>query len=84
MYNLKYILLFKSLNSYLKVVDELTKACLVEGCSLERIQCDNGSEFTSKYVDRWAYEDQVELVFSRSGKPTDNPYIESFNGSFRD
>src|SRR5690606_10184239 len=26
----------------------------------------------------------VELIFSRPGKPTDNPYIESFNGSFRD
>jgi len=24
------------------------------------------------------------LDFSRPGKPTDNPYIESFNGSFRD
>jgi len=38
----------------------------------------------SKEVDRWVYEHQVELVFSRPGKPTDNPYIESFNGSFRD
>lgn len=35
-------------------------------------------------VDRWAYEHQVKLVFSRPGKPTDNPYIESFIGSFRD
>ena len=43
-----------------------------------------GSEFISKDVDRWAYEQNVELVFSRPGKPTDNPYIESFNGSFRD
>ena len=34
--------------------------------------------------DSWAYEHQVELIFSRPGKPTDNPYIESINGSFRD
>ncbi|TYZ05430.1 IS3 family transposase, partial [Hymenobacter lutimineralis] len=50
----------------------------------ERIQVDNGSEFISKALDKWAYEQQVTLDFSRPGKPTDNPYIESFNGSFRD
>ena len=50
------------------------------GCS----QVDNGSEFISKEMDKWAYENQVVLNFSRPGKPTDNPYIESFNGSFRD
>ncbi|RFP63317.1 transposase, partial [Hymenobacter lapidiphilus] len=49
----------------------------------ERIQADNGSEFISKALDKWAYEQQVTLDFSRPGKPTDNPYIESFNGSFR-
>ena len=49
-----------------------------------RIQVDNGSEFISKALDQWAYEHQVVLDFSRPGKPTDNPYIESFNGSFRD
>ncbi|WP_411973944.1 integrase core domain-containing protein [Sphingobacterium sp. Lzh-3] len=38
----------------------------------------------SKKVDRLAYEHQVELVFFRLGKPTDNPYIKLFNGSFRD
>jgi len=31
-----------------------------------------------------AYDNQVTLDFSRPGKPTDNPFIESFNGSFRD
>ena len=31
-----------------------------------------------------AYENKVTLDFSRPGKPTDNPFIESFNGSFRD
>ena len=31
-----------------------------------------------------AYDNKVTLDFSRPGKPTDNPFIESFNGSFRD
>jgi putative transposase len=50
----------------------------------QRIQVDNGSEFISKALDRWAYENGVTLDFSRPGKPTDNPFIESFNGSLRD
>jgi putative transposase len=49
-----------------------------------RIQVDNGSEFISKVLDHWAYGRQVTLDFSRPSKLTDNPYIESFNGSFRD
>ena len=50
----------------------------------EQIRSDNGSEFISKVLDRWAYENGVVLDFSRPGKPTDNAFIESFNGSFRD
>ena len=50
----------------------------------EQIFLDNGSEFISKALDKWAYEHRVTLAFSRPGKPTDNAYIESFNGSFRD
>jgi putative transposase len=49
-----------------------------------QIFLDNGSEFISKALDKWAYQNQVTLAFSRPGKPTDNAYIESFNGSFRD
>ena len=49
-----------------------------------RIQVDNGSEFISKALDRWAYDQYVTLNFSRPDKPTNNPYIESFNGRFRD
>jgi len=47
-----------------------------------RIQVDNGAEFISKALDKWAYENKVVLDFSRPGKPTDNAYIESFYGSF--
>jgi putative transposase len=48
----------------------------------ERIQVDNGSEFSSKALDRWATDQHVTLDLSRPGKPTANPYSESFNGSF--
>ncbi len=50
----------------------------------KRIKVDNGSEFISKALDKWAYENGVTLCFSRPGKPTDNAFIESFNGSLRD
>ena len=45
--------------------------------------CDNGSEFTSQDLDLWAYQKGVKIDFSRPGKPTDNAFVESFNGTFR-
>ncbi len=50
----------------------------------KEILIDNGPEFTSRALDAWAYERGVELRFIRPGKPVDNAFIESFNGSFRD
>ena len=34
-------------------------------------------------MDLWAYHRGVVLDFSRPGKPTDNAFIEAFNGKFR-
>ena len=48
------------------------------------ITVDNGTEFTSKALDDWAYRRGVKLDFTRPGKPTDNGLIESFNGRLRD
>lgn len=48
------------------------------------IVVDNGSEFVSNEMDYWAHQNGVELCFTRPGKPTDNAYIESFNGRLRD
>lgn len=50
----------------------------------KRIKVDNGPEFISRALDAWAYFNKVKLDYSRPGTPTDNAYIESFNGSFRD
>lgn len=47
------------------------------------IRVDQGSEFVSRDLDLWAYQRDVTLDFSRPGKPTDNAFIESFNGKFR-
>ena len=48
------------------------------------IVCDNGTEFTSKAMDQWAFQSGVELKFIQPGKPIQNAFIESFNGRLRD
>ena len=64
------------------VVMSLQSICAERGLP-GSIKTDNGSEFISKSMDKWAYERGVELDFSRPGKPTDNARVESFNGRLR-
>jgi putative transposase len=45
---------------------------------------DNGPEFTSRALEAWAYRTQVQLHFIQPGKPSQNAFVESFNGRFRD
>ncbi len=66
-----------------QVVDAMTRIALSRGAP-NTIRVDNGPEFISKALDRWAYENGVTLDFSRPGKPTDNAFVESFNGRLRD
>lgn len=64
------------------VVQTLERVCRKLGYP-KSIRVDNGSEFISRDLDLWAYQKGVVLDFSRPGKPTDNAFIESFNGKFR-
>jgi len=64
-------------------VVEVLGSLALRGRRPETIAIDNGPEFTSKVVDQWAYLNQVELDFSRPGKPTDNAFIEAFNARLR-
>lgn len=48
------------------------------------IRTDQGPEFTARALDQWAYRNGVTLKLIQPGKPTQNAYIESFNGKFRD
>lgn len=65
-----------------RVVEVLERLKLTVGLP-KTIKVDNGSEFISKVVDEWAHYNGVKLDFSRPGKPTDNAFIESFNGRLR-
>ncbi|MCL8268730.1 IS3 family transposase [Leptospira weilii] len=49
----------------------------------KQIVVDNGPEFTSKTFLRWAFEKRVDIHFITPGKPTENAFIESFNGKMR-
>ena len=63
-----------------RVLDRLGK---IHGLP-QALVLDNGPEFTSKALAAWAQRRGVTLHFIAPGKPTENGYIESFNGKFRD
>ena len=65
------------------VVNVLNRIVTERGAP-KRIYCDNDLEFSGRLVDLWASANQVTMEFSRPGKPTDNAFIESFNGTLRD
>jgi len=64
------------------VVATLERVCNAMGYP-KTIRVDQGSEFVSRDLDLWAYTRGVTLDFSRPGKPTDNAFIEAFNGRLR-
>lgn len=66
-----------------QVVEAISRISSIRGAP-RTIRVDNGPEFILKALDRWAYENGVTLDFSRPGKPTDNAFVESFNGRLRD
>ena len=64
------------------VVETLERVTALYGLP-KSIRVDQGPEFVSKDLDLWAWSHGVTLDFSRPGKPTDNAFIESFNGKVR-
>lgn len=50
----------------------------------ESIVSDNGTEFTSRAILKWAGDNDVAWHYIDPGKPVQNAFIESFNGSLRD
>lgn len=65
-----------------KVIEILTTAINKYG-KPRSICLDNGPEFRSKQFQKWANQQEIKLNYIEPGKPTQNAYIESFNGKFR-
>lgn len=66
-----------------KVVRILEKASIKYGYP-KIIVCDNGPEFTGRAFQTWAEKHGIRIHFIEPGKPTQNAFVESFNGKFRD
>lgn len=47
------------------------------------IRCDNGPEYISKALSKWAREHSIKLLFIQPGKPQQNAYIERYNRTVR-
>ena len=67
-----------------RVTRALEEAIESRGARPESIRVDNGPEFTSRCFLTWAEQRGIRLVHIQPGKPTQNSFIESFNGRFRD
>ena len=65
------------------VADLLEAACRFRGYPAT-IRTDQGPEFTGRSLDQWAQANGVKLLLIQPGKPTQNAYVESFNGRLRD
>ena len=65
-----------------RVIRVLEQVVCVRGCP-ERLRLDNGPEFTSGLFQAWAAERGIRIDYIEPGKPTQNAFIERFNGSYR-
>lgn len=67
-----------------KVVTSVLEKVVFHRTAPMTITVDNGPEFTSNVFDAWAHQHKINIDFIRPGKPTENGFIESFNGKLRD
>lgn len=65
-----------------RVIRSLEKVIWIHG-KPKNIRCDNGPEFISGLFQNWCKTNDIKLLYTQPGCPTQNSYIERFNGSYR-
>lgn len=66
----------------MRVIRVLERLELTRGLP-KMIRVDNGPEFISHKLDHWCKERKITIAFIQPGKPTQNAYVERFNGNLR-
>ena len=66
-----------------RVIEVLSQLISVRGAP-RYLRSDNGPEFVSNALLRWARDAGIDMAIIEPGKPWQNAYTESFNGKFRD
>ena len=66
-----------------RVARELDKIIYTRG-KPRTVVSDNGTELTSMAILKWSQERAVDWHYIAPGKPTQNAFVESFNGRLRD
>jgi hypothetical protein len=65
-----------------RVIRILEKVIWLKG-KPEAIRCDNGPEFISNKFQDWCKANGITIKYTQPGCPTQNSYVERFNGSYR-
>ena len=66
-----------------RITRALDQLLLVRGAP-ERIRVDHGPEFTSGTFVAWCSARGIVIEYTQPGKPTQNAFVERFNGIYRD
>jgi len=66
-----------------RVIEVLSQLLSVRGAP-RYLRSDNGPEFVSTALLRWARDEGIDMAIIEPGKPWQNGCTESFNGKFRD
>jgi len=70
--------------SLTRVGRELDIAIMARKAKPLTVVSDNGTELTSSAILKWSQERRIEWHYTAPGKPTQNAFVESFNGRLRD
>ncbi len=65
-----------------QVIKVLEWLFLVRGCP-DNLRSDNGPEFIAYAIQQWLRDRHCHTLYITPGSPWANPFIESFNGTFR-